>query len=454
MLKNQKSALLFLFVLFSVWSEASAQTKEGYRYLSLQQAVDQALETNTNVLNAELDNEIAKKQISEFLSSGLPQLSATLDFNKNLTLRKQFIPANSFDPTGDPDEVIALAFGVPNNSYGMLQFEQMLFDGSFFVGLEAARTFTELTRKQHVLSKIEVVEGVTKAYYTVLINYKMAELVERNFARLDTLLRDTKLMYDNGFAEKLDVDRIKVQYNNTKVEYDNMQNLLSFSEMLLNYHMGIELETTLMLTDDIENLGLEYELEKTNTFEASHRVEYTSLQTQQRLNEIDLKNIRSQYIPKLNFYANYGGSNGTLATGDMFNVGDWRSFSAIGINAKMTLFDGFKKRSVAQQRKFKAKQLEYDLSTLYGLIALEVTDSKNKYNKSIDNMMAQKENMDLALSVYNATDTKYKSGVGSNSEVLDADASLKQAQTNYFNALYSALLSKVELKKALGELYK
>jgi len=441
------SLALSCSMIFSTYAQSNQQ-------FSLGQAIEFALKNNTEIQNAELENKISKSKVNEFLADGLPQVNASLDMGRNLEIQRAFVPENAFNPLGDPNAVTALGFGVPNLSIANIRFEQMLFDGSFFVGLRAARTYTELSRKQHVKSKIDVIEAVSKAYYGVLINYKMSDLVTKNYDRLKELLDDTMLLNENGFAEKIDVDRVKVQCNNAKVEFDHFQKLLGYSEMLLKYQMGLDLDVPITLTDNIESIDLTYQLERPANFNYDNRIEYSSLMTQQELNQIDLSNTKAQFYPKLNLYANCGGNIGTLHTGDMFAVGDWYSYSTIGINAKWNLFDGFRKKHQSQQKKYLATQIENNIDTAKGAIELEIEQSVNGYNKNIDNMNSQKENLELAKGVYETTKIKYTEGVGSNSEVLDADAALKQAQTNYYNALYEVLVSKVELQKSLGELYK
>ncbi len=442
-------AVLMLFVLPTRAQQPT--TKQGY---SLQQAIAYALQNNTEVLNAELENKISQKQVNEILADGLPQVTAMLDLVKNHNIQTAFVPANAFDPNGDPNEVASLAFGVNYSGIASLRAEQMIFNGSYFVGLRAARTYTELARKAHIKTRIDVIEAVTKAYYTVLINKEMAELVNKNFSRLDSLLTDTQIMQANGFAEQLDVDRITVEYNNAKVEKDHVDKMVAVSETLFKYQAGFPLDAQIELTDEIDNISLNKHIEKTEAFNYDNRIEFSSLRTQQSLNDLDLLNVKSQYLPRINLYATYGANTGTQQFGQLFDFGEkpWHRLGVIGLGLNWQLFDGLRKNAQAQQRKFKAQQLENDISTAMASIELEIEQSINAYNKSIDNMEAQKKNMNLANNIYRTTEIKYKEGVGSNSEVLDADASLKQAQTNYYNALYDALVSQVELQKALGKL--
>ncbi|MEQ6119565.1 TolC family protein [Reichenbachiella sp. MALMAid0571] len=456
MLKTQKPICLLLLFLSLVVIKASAQQPTNPQQYSLQEAIDYAIKNNTEILNADLENKISQKQINEILADGLPQVFANLDLVNNHNIQTAFVPANAFDPSGDPNEVGALAFGVNYTGLASLRVEQMIFDGSFFVGLQAARIYTELSRKAHIKTTIDVVEAVTKAYYTVLINREMAELVTKNYTRLDSLLTDTKIMYQNGFVEQIDVDRIKVEHNNVKVEKDHLDKMLRISESLFKFQAGFDLNAQIELTDKIDNVVLDKHVEKVDNFNYENRIEYSSLQTQKTLNNLDLKNTKSQYIPKVNLYATYGANTGTQKFGGLFDLNEhpWHRLGVIGVGMNWQIFDGMRKSAQAQQKKYKAEQIENDISSAMVGIDLEIEQSISDYNKSIDNMNAQKENMELARNIYETTEIKYKEGVGSNSEVLDADASLKQSQTNYYNAFFEALVSRVELQKALGELYK
>lgn len=456
MTKSKKPVVGLLLLLFFTTMQSHARQPGAKERFSLDQAIDYALKNNTEVLNADLENKISQKQVNEIMADGLPQVSAMLDLVNNHNIQSAFVPANAFDPSGDENEVAALAFGVNYSGLASLRVEQMLFNGSYFVGLKAARTFTELSKKAHIKTQIDVIEAVSKAYYTVLINREVAELVNKNFSRLDSLLSDTRIMHQNGFAEKIDVDRIQVEYNNAKVEKDHLDKMLHLSESLFKYQAGLPLSTEVELTDNIDDISLDKHIESVNEFNYDNRVEFSSLQTQKALNELDLENTRSQFMPKVNLYATYGANTGTQKFGGLFDLNDrpWHRLGVIGIGMNWQIFDGMRKSSVAQQRRYKASQIENDISTAMATIELEIEQGISNYNKNIDRMNAQKENMALADNIYNTAEIKYKEGVGSNSEVLDADASLKQAQTNYYNALYDALVSRVELQKALGELHK
>ena len=331
----------------------------------------------------------------------------------------------------------------------------MVFDGAYFIGLKAARTFTELSSKDHIKTQIDVVEAVSKAYYLVLVNQERKKLINTNYQRIDSLLRDTQLLYKNGFAERIDVSRVKVQFNNIKVEKNNIEDVLDLSQSLLKFQMGISPKVQLELVDEINLIDFTpMSNELVNSFSYDRRIEYSQLQTQKELNQLDIRNINSRYIPKLDLYGSLGMISGTSDLGELVSIGGdrWSSVGVVGLRMSVPIFDGLRKSNQVQQRKLKARQIDYSFMQLRNSIDTEIEQATANYNKSTDNMEAQRENMELAADVYRVTKIKFEEGVGSNSEVLDADATLTESQTNYYNALYDALISKIELEKALGTL--
>ncbi len=327
----------------------------------------------------------------------------------------------------------------------------MVFDGVFFVGLEAARTYQQLSTKEHIKTRIDVVEAVSKAYYNVLVNKLNLELIEKNYGRLDTLLNETKAMYASGFAERIDVSRVQVQFNNIRVNRQNTRKLLVIAEALLKFQMGMPVNTPIVLTDEL-SLDM-FAGTNGDDFNYEHRIEYSILQTREQLAMLDIKRTKVEYLPKLDLYANAGGIAGTGLAANLFNIGnEWFTFGVVGLRLSIPIFDGLRKHYAIQQKKAKLSQVYNSYDLLKNSIDLELGQTRVNYTNSVDYMNVQLENMKLAEDVYNVTKVKYQQGVGSNIEVINADADYKEAQVKFFTALYEALLAKVDYEKALGKL--
>lgn len=446
-----------------------AEAQEEARF-SLEDCINYALENNENLQIAKLENDIAVTQINETLARGLPQVDGTVGITKNFRIQTSFIqdfisPAvygvlvdESLLPDGaGPGELqtFPAAFGTNYTGQAGITARQLLFDGSYFVGLKAARTVKLLSQRQENQTKVEIVETVSKAYYLVLITKENLEFLGRNFSTIDTLLNETNAMYENGFAEKIDVSRIKIQHNNLRTSLKNNTELLITSMNILKMQMGMPVETPLTLSGDLSSVSLTpIEVNREGALE--QRPEYAVLQTNKDLLALNVKNYQSQYVP--NLYANYnlGWTAGTNSFSDLSNFDSqtWFRYSNLGVSLSIPIFDGLSKRSLIQRNKIQMNQIDQNISQLRNNVNREILESEINVNNSIRTVETESENVTLAEEVYNVSKIKYQEGLGSNLEVVQANTEFKEAQTNYLNALYEAATAQIELKKALGILYK
>ncbi len=424
---------------------------------SLKQALDYALTNSIQVKNARTDEGSATARIGEIRSAGLPQVAVQGQLTRNIKIQTQFVPANSFvkvDENGNPipaDIILPLSFGVNYQSIASASVTQLLFDGSYFVGLKAAKTYQELYRKNVTQSKVEVVEAVTKAYYSALVNKERLTLLDANVNRLDSLYRETSAQYQNGFVEKIDADRIEVQFNNTKIEQQKTQRLVVLSEYLLKFQMSLPMTKPIILTERLDNSGIEnLEVDIDNNFKYDQRIEYATLQTQRELANLDVRNNRSGYLPHLSAFGNFGYNIGRNSF-DIFS-NHWYNFSAIGLSLNIPVFDGLQKHYKIQQAKLAYQKTEQSLQLLENNIDLQIQQARIMLQNGVDDLKVQRRNLELAREVARVAKIKYQQGVGSNIEVINAETSYKEAQTNYYGALYDTLIARVDLDKATGKL--
>ncbi len=441
--------ILFLLTIGTI---AIAQQNEPKSY-SLDDCIRYALDNNQNIKNAQLSYDASKFKVGEFLSDGLPQVNASADLGYNFKVPTSFIPSEFFG--GEPGTFSPVQFQPAYNGSAYVGLNQMIFDGSYFVGLKASKTYTELSRKDKIKTEIDVVADVSKAYYLALVNNERAELIDKNYARLDSLYRETQIMFENGFVEKIDVSRVKVQLNNLSVEKNNFKNTLELSYAILKFQMGMDVNTPILLSDKIESVQFEALQENFGSnFSYDDRIEISILNTNLDLVNLDIKNTQVRYLPSIDLYSRVGASSGAGSTSDFLSFGqNWFGFGIVGLQLNIPVFDGMRKARQIQQKRLQAEQIENSQEQVKLSIDLEIKTAKSNLTKSIDNLAAQHENMILAENVYHVTKIKYNEGVGSNREVIEGDASYKQAQINYYNALYDALVAKIELEKAYGKLW-
>jgi outer membrane protein TolC len=298
-----------------------------------------------------------------------------------------------------------------------------------------------------------VAEQVSKAYYAVLINEATLELVQTNYDRIDTLLRETRIMYENGFAEKIDVNRTQVEFNNIKTNLENTRRSLEVSKKLLKYQMGMPIEQPLEIAEDISDLNFQYGETLLLEPDVNRRVEYAQLLTQEELAMLNLKNNQFAYLPTLDLNMNIGQNAGVEQSSNLFQFGNnnyWFDYQFVGVTLSLPIFDGLRKSYAIKKIRLEQKQLQLQKENLENSIHLTVQQERNELVNNIDNLQNQQENMKLAEEVYTHAKIKYEEGVGSNLEVIEADNAYKQAQTNYFTALYNALLAKIDYERAQG----
>jgi outer membrane protein TolC len=438
--------LILIFCLFSVIS-AKAQLTDSIANFSLKEAIDYAQKHQSAILNASIDEEIAKNTVKQTIGIGLPQLNGNVNFQDFLKIPTNLLPGEFF---GKPGTQIPVQFGVQyQSSYG-LELNQLLFDGSYLVGLQASKTYKELSNKNLKRSRIETAVGVTKAYYSVLVSNEQLSLLDANIDRLKKSLNDTKALFANGFVEKIDVDRLTVLNNNLETERGNVIRLLELNMNLLKFQMGMNIQLKLVLKDSIESLQVAEFLAVKDTSSYQNRIEYSLLETQKKLNQLDLKRYKSLFLPSLSAF---GSTSRSFQSNDFLNLID-RSFPAtiIGFRLSVPLLSGGVKTYQVRNAKLEVLKTENNLINLRNGINLEVEQAQTVYRNGLKSLENQKRNMELAKEVLRVTKIKYEQGVGSSIEVTTAETSLKESQNNYINALYDLLINKVNVDRALGKI--
>ncbi len=442
-MKKYLTGLLLFFYITSF-----AQGNDSTLTFSIKQAVDFAFEHQIDVLNAQLDADIAKTQAKEIVGMGLPQLSASFDVKDYVEIPTSLIPAEFFG--GEPGTYQAIKFGTRYNATAGVSASQLIFEPSYLIGVQAAKTIKELSRKNVDRTKIETAVAVTKAYYMVLLMNDRRKVLDANVSRLQKYSSDVKAMYENGFVEKIDVDRIQVAFNNITSEKENFNRIVKSLEDALKFQMGLSPQNEIILTDSLDKQAIKditISLEKSSP---EKRIEYSLLKTQEQLQEYNIKRYKAQYFPSLVAY----GSLNANAQRSRFNFFDnsyrWYPIGLIGATLSINLFDGFAREAKINHEQLNLRKIKNQITSFTNVVELQVTSNKSTLANALTSLKSQEKNLELAENVNRTTKIKYDQGIGSNLELLNSETSLKEAQSNYFNALYDALIAKIDVDKALG----
>jgi outer membrane protein len=438
------TALVFLLAFSGMHAQEVAQ-------LTLNESLLYAVENNVTTKNARLETLISKATVKEKTALGLPQINGSFNLDYNPQIPVVFLPNQPpfGDPT-NPSDVIPARFGVSYSSGLGINMTQMIFDGSFFVGLRAARTLTQLTDFDLVKAENDVIENVKKAYFGVLVNQERIRLSESNLARIDSLLKETKALNEAGFAEKIEVSRIQVQRNNTFSQMERSRTAWEISKEILKMQMGMPLTVDILISETLQDLNPDDTLNQLLVLEGEGRVELDQLKTQIELVQLDLKFNTSQYMPTIDFVGNARrvGAGNQLNT--VFDSKNWFGSSLLGVSMNIPIFDGLSKSARIQKNKYTINQLENQRFFLNDNFKNEIFTAKSNVKNDLNLLSIQRENLNLAQEVFEIARIKYQEGVGTNLEVVNADAALVEAEINYLAALYDSLISKVNLEKALG----
>lgn len=439
--------------LILIKTEVSAQEAPPLEVLqlNLKETLEYALENNPDSKNAKLEIMVAQTTVKEETAAGLPQVNGTVGLNHNPLVPVIFLPNQPpFGDPSNPSDVIAARFGVNYSSNASVNMTQMIFDGSFFVGLRAAKTYKALTELDKVKVENDVIENVKKAYFGVLVNAERIKLSQSNLNRIDSLLNETKALNEAGFTEKIEVSRIQVQRNNTFSQLKRSLTAYDISKQLLKIQLGLPKNYDIVITETLAELNPEEDLIALQTMQPGNRVEMDQLLTNMELTQLDLKYNASQYIPTLDLAANFTRSGAGEGLNTVFKSNNWFSSSLIGISMNIPIFDGLSKSARIQRNRIQLQQLENQKFYLDQNFALEIYQARQNLANDLEVLAVQRESMDLAKEVYDISRIKYNEGVGSNLEVVEADAALIESEINFLGALYDGLISKVDLEKALG----
>jgi outer membrane protein len=442
---------LLLLTIFLPASLMAQQKKDSIHHFSIAQSVAYAMDHQGNVINARYEVDRATAKVRETVGIGLPQISGSVNIQDFLQIPTTLIPAQFFGgPAGTFEPV---KFGTQYNTSGEIDASQLLFDGSYIVGLEASKTYKELSQKSLQQTSIQTVSSVTKAYYTVLVNHWRLQMFDADVNRLKKLMDETESMYKAGFAEKMDWERIKVNYNNLKTQERNISKLVDLSFKLLKFQMGMAMSDSLALTDSLKSVPIIPDLEKDTAFNPENRIEYSLAQTNLMANELMLRRDHFSYLPSLALY----GSVSRQALGDKFenfsSGQQWYPTALVGLKMSVPIFDGLQKEYRTQQDKIGVLEGLNTLNTVKQSIYLDIANSSTNLQNAMADLKNQQENMDLAQNVEHDSKIKYEAGTGSNLEVVDAETALTESETNYYNALFTALVAKVDYEQAKGTLY-
>ena len=431
--------LSLIFYALGAGAQTTAPAAQPYNF-TLADCIKYAYEHQDSVKNAALDVKSADYKVKETIGIGLPQVSGAVSFQDYLKIPTIILNGSSFS-----------IYQKYTNTFGA-NVSQILFDGSYLVGLQASKTYKELSQRSFTRSKIQTNVTVTKAYYQVLVSGEQIKLLDANIKQLKQQLDETTKENEQGFVEKIDVDRLTVSYNNLVTTRDNVARALVLNVQLLKFQMGMPIDAEFNLTDKLEDVKLDQGVAEVSvdTSFYKNRIEYNLLETSAKLNELQVKLKKVAFLPSL---VATGNTSATLQNNNIGNLYDANYPSTfVGLTLSIPIFNGFQRHYQLKESQIALEKSRNDLYNLKNGLGLQASQARIVYANSIASLNNQKKNQALAEDVLRVTKIKYQQGVGSSIEVTQAQTEVETADNNYIQALYDALISKVNLDQAYGKI--
>ncbi len=446
---NKPIKSMFWFCLLLIASfQTFAQNSSSHAF-SIKECVDYAHKNNVQVRNALLNVQVQNQTNRDITAAALPTITGNISGNDYLTIPTSLLPGEIFgQPAGT---YIPVQFGTKFNANAGVNLQQLLFDGQVFIGLKARSTSIEFQNKNVEVTEEAIKANIYKIYYQLVASKTQIGIFDANLDRLNKLLNDTKVLYQNGFAEKLDIDKISVQVSNIETEKLRALNNISVGYLGLKTLMGMPVKDTLVLTDQLSEDKIKQGIDQDSAFTYDSRKDYQYLNLAKKLNEFNIRRYQLSYLPTIALTGAYT-KNAQRNQFNFFGKGDWFTTSFIGLNVSIPIFDGFSKDAKLKKSRIELKQTENQIENLRNSIDNEVETAKMNFSAAITTLDYQKKNMELAENVFKQTTKKFELGTGSNTEITAAQTDLRTAQANYINALYGAIVAKVDFYKAVGKL--
>lgn len=438
---------IWLLILVFTTTGAVAQ---NHRF-SLEEAQRFALENSYVLKNTRNDITLAQKEVWKTITTGLPQVSGTANYNKFLDLPVSLIPGEFFGE--DPGTYMPVKFGQDYSSDYGFTVSQLIFDGSYIVGVGSSKIYLNLAQHAHEKTEIEIRDAVAQAYYLVLIGRQNQRVMEENLENVNKLYAETRAYYENGFREEMDVDQMRILVKNAENEVLKAEREITVAKVVLKYAMGYKMDEEIELTDELDRFLLP--LTKSgnpNNFDFSSHIDYRLATTNFQASEKLLKLEKVAFLPSLSGFYSYSktayGNNANLFKTSV----SWFPSSLVGLQLSIPLFNSGQKVLKVQQAQInlekstnERKLAETTLQKDFLTAVAEMESAVEKYENDV-------ENRELAEKILEKSKIKFNNGLTSSTELSQLETQYIQTHGAYVASVMQLLQADLKLKKAMGTL--
>lgn len=452
--------LILIFTLFLYANITIAQER-----FTLEKAIEYGIKNSTKMRNIALDQADADFQIKETAAIGYPQLNGNIGLTRYLQIPASIIDAAAFGPIIDPMTGMVIdpedlpidqryndvSFGLKNDLSGQLELSWLLYDRTYNTGLKAAKQLRKLVGSQVDATKLEITNNIRQAYTATLIIDESKQTLENNIKSIDKTLLETRELYKAGFVEALDVERLELSRSNLDVELDKLEDQRGLLYNALKYQMSYPVDQDIILEDNVNTLLLNaLEVDIDQDIDITKRPEFQIFQERYKINEFNLERIKAAYYPNL---VGFGSYSLNYSSDKLFrdNGVGWLQASLVGLQVNVPIFDGFKNKNSLERAKISIEKIKNEEVELLRALKLQAYNARIEYKKALQSISTAKKNLELAEKIYDTTLIKYREGIGSSIETIQAERDVYDAQANYNNAIYNLVVAKSGLDNAIGK---
>ncbi len=447
-----------LILIFSLLCTYVSFSQESIQSFTLQEAIDYAIENNRTSKIAALDIKAAEKQKWETTTIGLPQINASIDYNNWLKQQVSLLPASILSDAARADLGLGIndqfpaTFGTKQTMNGTVTLEQLIFDGSYLVGLQSAKVFLEISKNAKEKTNLEIRKAVINAYGNVLLAEESVKILERNIDVLKKNLNETTKIYENGLGDEESVEQLQITLSGVESNLNNTTRLKTLAYQMLNITLGADLNANTLLADNLESLTAQnINLQLLNSEEnVENTIDYRISQNDKKSKELLLKLEKSKALPTLRGFVNAGYSGNNNNFDFLKNNQKWFGSSLLGVSMNIPIFSSGQRSAATQRAKINLEKAKESLTETEQKIKLQMASAKSDYQFAIEDYQNKKQNLNLAERIEKKNQTKFFEGIATSFELRQAQTQLYSSQQEFLQAMLDVINKKAELETVLN----
>ena len=433
-----------LFITYFIVAAFYTKAQDIPESFTLQEAIDWGMEYNRTLQSASMEYQKAHKEKWKTISIGFPQINANLQYQNNIEQPVSLIPAQFFG--GNEGEFAEVVFGTKQTATGMVELNQLLFDGTYVVGVQGIRHYIETAANVLEKNQLEIKKAIITAYVNVQVAHENLKILNKNIVALENNLIETQALLSNGFVEEESVEQLRLTLSSLKVQINYTHKTVALVENVLNLLLGIDISKKIKLTETLEILVTKEILEDKNTDDYSNNIDIRLAENNVTSESLLYRLERAKALPSFSAFLNgmYMGNSDTF-TFTQSNQ-KWFGSSAFGLRVRVPIFSSLGRTASSQKAKLSLLQAETQLIETKAKVYVEWQNAKNNYSLAIDNFQTAKENVALAERIERKNTTKFFEGLTGSFELRQAQVQLYQAQQNLVQSMRQLILDKTTLE--------